>query len=370
MLELRKIVEAMAWINAWYNPYVLSDLIEIDKTWDQWKLHLALQIIAMNKTLKLNLVVNTKERKFEISKINWLLNDCVNYRTNKSMVSGKLSEILALTVNALAENNTNTSFEYEKVVWIYEWTLDEDSLIAQSEINKTLINDWNYMGKSWTNYNGKWFRDVLKMKWDDIIDILLWNISEYPEATVKAIDFLVDEENKKIINSKFKSTRMAAINIMKSILTEENSDFIIFVKTEWEVNKENQSFLIESEDWLELWYRILTWDWKEVKTVITENGYEEIEKDWKLVWSKVKDEDKIEYTVLESVEYPRWTVHKVGDKLLLTKEEGDTFAEWLISNKTLKEKVDSITKTIEEDLVEWENIETKVNSEDINIENK
>lgn len=45
---------------------------------------------------------------------------------------------------------------------------------------------------------------------------------------------------------------------------------------------------------------------------------------------KTGEPDKSEYRVLRGIEYPKGTVHKVGDVLMLTSEQAGLFAEGLI----------------------------------------
>lgn len=276
MLELKKLAEAMEEINTWYTPNLSDKLLQIDVKWDDWKLKLILEILALNKSLWLSLHVNLRWREFSVNRLTELFSDCVNYRNNVNMVAWKMSEALALTVSWLAANNTSTHFDYTVIVDIYNWDKEYTAFLAQNEINLALVNSWTYTGKSGTKYEGKGFRDALKMKGDDVMDIIEWNLKEFWEDVTKAFNFAIDKENKALINKNFKSVRMAAISIFKWILTNEPSDFTEFVL------KQPKKFLIEDDQWNEIGFRIIDDKWEVTKEEIAEwyESYTEENEAW------------------------------------------------------------------------------------------
>lgn len=229
MLDLKQISEAMSWIALWFSRNKTSEILLNDLESDEGKLKLILEILSYEESLKLNLSINIKQREYSVVKVNQLLNDAVNYSANTSMVSWKYSEVLALTIDSLCKVTKHVDFDYTIIPEIFNWDAECSSFLIKSEASRALSDSWKYVWKSWKTYEGNSFNKLLKLKWDDVFDILEWN--DFWADQEEAYRFITDITKTAMINKRFSNRRLAWISLLKWVMTSTISDVITFMKS-------------------------------------------------------------------------------------------------------------------------------------------
>jgi hypothetical protein len=65
-------------------------------------------------------------------------------------------------------------------------------------------------------------------------------MESFDKDTQAAVEYITEDKNKKKINTAFRSTRLAALNILKSILIKEPTEIITFVKAQSKLVKKEK----------------------------------------------------------------------------------------------------------------------------------
>ena len=230
MLDFAKVLEAMKESQKRFQNDDLQKLLKLETETKEDRFILFLNILQYFESAKLTKALRVVTWVISSKKILQNINDAINYKGNKTIVAGKLSEIMIMIFNEIKDENSKTEFDYDTLPLILkeeEWV---NAFIKVSKVNTNLNNPWEFIGADKTKYTGKWLREIMKYKWDDLLNMLEGCIEEFSDEDKMAIEFVLNEDNNKTIKeSVFKNRRNAAISIMKWKLMGENSEFSTFV---------------------------------------------------------------------------------------------------------------------------------------------
>lgn len=230
MLDFALMIASMKQEQRRFQNNDLQSLLQLPTETKEDRFMLLLNIISYYDSLKLKKTLRVKTGVINEAKIKQNINDAINYEWNKVIIAGKLSEIMMMIFNEIKDENSKVDFDYDTLPLILKEEEGVNAFIKVSKVNTKLNNPWSFVWADKTKYEWAGLRELMKYKWADLFNMLEGSIEEFSDEEKIAIEFVLNEDNNKVIKeSQFKNRRNAALSIMKWKLSGENSEFSTFV---------------------------------------------------------------------------------------------------------------------------------------------
>lgn len=201
----------------------IIELSKIDLNIQKWRFDFIVSALRYSDALSFKLVDSFWPTS--LIKINQIIADALTFANTPMIVGFHLSTIVNELSWEFVQENSNI-FDYEVFEKYLKWKANYEDFIKETKvINKNNLV-WNFVGKDWRDYSGQWFAGLIRLKWDDILNILN-NYNWKDEAVEKAIAYIQDENNIKLIRKNYQNVRWAWLSILKHIIDPtENSSLI------------------------------------------------------------------------------------------------------------------------------------------------
>ena len=222
--ELDRVQEKYSWTSS------LVSMMKYKYDTKRNRFRLMLEILKYADDLWFDLT--DPETASDVSKIWNLFGESLTYSHNPTIIKSKLINILyACAYEIKLDCGKRVDFPLVHKVMSEEITYEDFVKSGWYKVDNDHFN-YSVTGKSWKRYEGKWTKDIMKMKTEDIEDIVSWaDVS----ITVERIKNWIDE-NEKEIKEKFKSKRIAYVSLLKSMLYPDgNYEVINYIKSKMKI---------------------------------------------------------------------------------------------------------------------------------------
>lgn len=239
---LKQLAKEMQSFQMWYQwRTTLYALEKIDISNKEWRMLLILEILKYAKSLNLN-VLNDWNTIPDIKLISSLITECKTYYYNNVIVKWKFTRILQeLSFEIIKENNWKFDFSLIKEIW--EWKKSISDFLYEAKDKHPWNTLYSFIWESGKVYSGKWTWDLMKLKWDEVLDILkIENTKPLTERLQAWMNYYFNEANKDDIKKRFSNSRVAWLSIINEILNEDiKSKLVDFAVSKSEETKETKA---------------------------------------------------------------------------------------------------------------------------------
>lgn len=210
----------------WFNWKVsISRLQSFDIENIEWRFKLLKDILQYTDSIGIELI--DWNSMYNLLTINQSIANCFSYSTNLKIIAFNLSNILTLLSYEFIKENSN-KFDYDILKKYLNWQVPLSDFIKEpSEINKNNVI-WNFVWKDSVKYSWQWVKDLVKLNWLDIENILT-NIETDDFKLKNTIEMLYSKEHDYNIKKEYKSIRWAWLSLLKSILDPNEESKLISI---------------------------------------------------------------------------------------------------------------------------------------------
>lgn len=197
---------------------VLRNLNLLPLDTEENRLQFMIEVLRYKDALNIKLIDNVEF--FNERAVRQLIADASSNITKQNIISHKFSWIL-YNLNYEFYKKNNWQFDFNIFKDYLEWKAKYEDFI-KTPLRVTEANTvWSFVWLDWKSYTWKWLSDLSSLKWDDIKNMITWYKTDDADMR-KAIEFLYDIKNEKIIKKTFGNVRSAWLSIIKSIIWNKN----------------------------------------------------------------------------------------------------------------------------------------------------